>query len=133
MAGRSLNQEPEQDRLDGLQNTKVDVVALSPAAVPTPHVELLHCRTPQRQAAVSPVQANDLASVRQVHKEEDLEGLAARLERSGATFVSPGIVRLQTGGQALSIRDPDGHMIMALGVRSGEEGPGLDPKRSTLS
>jgi len=40
-----LNQGPEQDHLDGLQATIVDVVALQ-AQNATPHVELLHYRTP---------------------------------------------------------------------------------------
>lgn len=115
MGGRSLNEGPEQDRLDGLERTHVDVVALQPALSPTPHVELLHYRTPPGRTPAAPFPANDIASVRQVHKVDDLEGLTARLERGGADFVSPGIVTLKTGGKGVSLRDPDGHMIVLLG------------------
>ena len=113
-AGRSLNHGPEQDRLDGLARCEVDVIALQPASIPTPHVELLHYRTPRGCVAGAPVAANDVASVRQVHKVDGLEGLAARLEAAGAAFVSDGPVRLAAGANAVSVRDPDGHMVVLL-------------------
>ena len=115
VGGKSLNEGPEQDRLDGLKGTLVDVVALQPTLAPTPHVELLHYRTPPGRVSASPLPANDVASVRQVHKVDDLEGLVTRLERGGAYFVSPGPVTLETGDKAVSLRDPDGHMIVLLG------------------
>ena len=115
VGGKSLNEGPEQDRLDGLNGTLVNVVALQPVLSRTPHVELLHYRTPQGRSSAAPFPANDIASVRQVHKVDDLEGLTARLEQAGVSFVSPGIVTLKTGGRGVSLRDPDGHMIVALG------------------
>lgn len=115
VAGRSLNQGPEQDRLDGLTGAQVDVVALSPAAGPTPHVELLHYRTPKGRLSSAPPRADDVASVRQVLRVDGLAETVARLERGGAAFVSPGIVSLQDGGSAVGVLDPDGHMIVALG------------------
>jgi catechol 2,3-dioxygenase-like lactoylglutathione lyase family enzyme len=114
VGGTSLNTGAGQDRLDGLPGCQVDVVALQPSGVPTPHVELLHYRTPPGAASRSPVQANDVASARQVHQVSDLESLVGRLEEAGVPFVSPGIVTLQNGGKAASIRDPDGHMIVLL-------------------
>ena len=46
-ASRQLNSGAEQERLDGLpEGDVVDVVAMRPAAAPTPHVELLAYRTP---------------------------------------------------------------------------------------
>ncbi|MGH6736008.1 MAG: VOC family protein [Methyloceanibacter sp.] len=113
IGGRSLNKGPEQDRLDGLAGCEVDVVALQPADVATPHVELLHYRTPQGRASPE-VRANDVASVRQIHKVDDLDALVTQLEKAGTTFVSPGIVSLRQGGRAAAIRDPDGHMIVLL-------------------
>jgi len=43
---RQVNYGPEQDALDGLEDTKLDVVALRPLQ-PTPHVELLCYRSPR--------------------------------------------------------------------------------------
>ncbi len=115
VGGRSLNQGAEQDRLDGLGNCLVDVVALQPAEAATPHVELLHYRTPRGRTLSSEVKANDVASARQIHKVDDLDALVGRLEAQGVTFVSPGVVTLMHGGKAAAIRDPDGHMIVLMG------------------
>jgi len=115
VGGRSLNQGPEQDRLDGLTACQVDVVALQPANVATPHVELLHYRTPRGRTRAAEVKANDVASARQVHKVDDLDALVGRLEAERIAFVSPGVVTLKDGGKAASIRDPDGHMILLMG------------------
>lgn len=115
IGGRSLNQGPGQDRLDGLSGCEVDVVALQPSQVVTPHVELLHYRTPPGPILTVPVNANDVAAVRQIHQADDLDALAKRLKEADVTFVSPGIVTLKAGGRAVSVRDPDGHMIVLLG------------------
>jgi catechol 2,3-dioxygenase-like lactoylglutathione lyase family enzyme len=115
VGGRSLNQGAEQDRLDGLSNCLVDVVALQPAEAATPHVELLHYRTPRGRTLTAELKANDVASARQVHKADDLDALVGRLEAQGVTFVSPGVVTLRHGGKAAAIRDPDGHMVVLLG------------------
>ncbi len=112
VAGRSLNAGVEQDRLDGLSQCEVDVVGLAPADVPTPHVELLHYRAPRAEGAGLDIEANDIACTRQVHRVDDLDGLADRLKKSGVAFISPGIVTLRDGGRAATIRDPDGHMIV---------------------
>lgn len=114
VAGRSLNAGVEQDRLDGLSSCEVDVVGLAPAEAPTPHVELLHYRTPEAMGTGFDVAANDIASTRQVHRVDDLDGLVGRLTESGAVFVAPGIVTLGDGTRATTVRDPDGHMIVLL-------------------
>ncbi len=114
VGGRSLNQGQEQDRLDGLSGCVLDVVALQPAEVPTPHVELLHYRTPPGQRLAAPVEAHDVAAARQFHKVDDLFGLVRRLEAADAPFVSPGIVTLKDGGEAAAVRDPDGHMVVLM-------------------
>ncbi|MEM7191431.1 MAG: VOC family protein [Pseudomonadota bacterium] len=114
VGGRSLNRGPEQDRLDGLDQCEVDVVALQPRQQPTPHVELLHYRTPQATANRLPPNAHDVASVRQVHKVDGLASLAARLKGSGAVFVSDGIVALGTAGKGAAVRDPDGHIVVLM-------------------
>lgn len=117
IGGRSLNIGIEQDRLDGLTDCEVDVVALQPARLATPHVELLHYRKPPGRTSNFKTRANDVASVRQVHKADDVDELVRRLEASGVTFVSPGLVRLKDGEKAATILDPDGHMIMLMGER----------------
>jgi catechol 2,3-dioxygenase-like lactoylglutathione lyase family enzyme len=112
VSGRSLNSGVEQDRLDGLTHTLVDVVALEPADVVTPHLELLCYRRPKGRAPGSEVMANDVASTRQVYRVDRLEELVRRLTEAGVTLVSPGVVDLSGGGHAAAIRDPDGHMIV---------------------
>lgn len=114
IGGRSLNQGPEQDRLDGLAGSLVDVVALQPGVRPTPHVELLHYRAPPGRPAIPPPFANDVASVRQVHRADDLRALVARLTSVGVAFVSDGLVALGDGRHGATVRDPDGHMVVLL-------------------
>jgi len=114
IGARSLNAGVEQDRLDGLTDCEVDVVALVPASEITPHVELLHYRRPPGQTLTSEVRANDVASARQIYRVDDLDALARRLEAKGVTFVSPGLVSLKGDGKAATIRDPDGHMIVLM-------------------
>jgi catechol 2,3-dioxygenase-like lactoylglutathione lyase family enzyme len=114
VGGRSLNHGPEQDRLDGLSGCEVDVVALQPTSVATPHVELLHYRTPPGRTLSAQIQANDVASARQIHRVDDLAAMVRRLEAEGVTFVSPGMVTLKNSRKAVSVRDPDGHMIVLM-------------------
>jgi len=114
IGGRSLNTGAEQDRLDGLQDTCVDVVALQPSRVPTPHLELLHYRTPRGRAPGAEVRTNDVAAARQVHRVDDLPGLVEALQAASVPFVSPGIVTFRSGEKAAAVRDPDGHVIVLL-------------------
>lgn len=114
ISGRSLNRGAEQDRLDGLPDCEVEVVALEPAEVATPHVELLHYRKPLGRPATKRAAANDVASSRQVHAVDDLDGLAARLRAADVGFVSVGVVTLSNGRRTASVRDPDGHMLVLI-------------------
>jgi catechol 2,3-dioxygenase-like lactoylglutathione lyase family enzyme len=114
VGGRSLNRGPQQDRLDGFTGCEVDVVALEPAADAVPHVELLHYRTPRGRTLVAEVKASDVASARQIHKVKELDSLTGRLKSEGVRFVSPGLVNLNDGGKAVTIRDPDGHMLVLM-------------------
>jgi catechol 2,3-dioxygenase-like lactoylglutathione lyase family enzyme len=114
IGGRALNQGPEQDRLDGLTGCMVDVVALQPVDRPTPHLELLHYRSPPSAAPIPLPKANDVASVRQVHRVDDLDALISQLTLAGAPFVSHGLVAFANGVHGAAIRDPDRHMIVLL-------------------
>lgn len=101
LSGRSLNQGPEQDRLDGLQGAKADVVALATTA-PGPHLELLRYRSPPAQPPRE-IGLEDLAATRTTFEVEDLgrvtEALDARRWRWRAV------------GSGLATRDPDGHRL----------------------
>ncbi len=77
---RTLNQGPEQQRLDGLAGVEVSVVPLHPASA-TPHLELLGYHVP-RGAAGPSLQANDVAATRIVWQ----------------------------GARTALLRDPDGHL-----------------------
>ena len=111
-AGRSLNRGPEQNRLDGLADCEVDVVALQPALLATPHVELLHYRSPPGRAREAQARADDVAAVCQIYRVTGLGALTRRLEAEGVTFVSTGVVTFDDDSKAVAIRDPDGHIIV---------------------
>lgn len=81
-AGVTLNRGEAQDALDGLTGAVADVLALQPQQA-TPHVELLHYRSPGR-VAPSCVAPSDIAADRMV------------FAGNGAAF----------------LRDPDGHYIV---------------------
>jgi catechol 2,3-dioxygenase-like lactoylglutathione lyase family enzyme len=53
LGSRQVNQGPEQARLDGLAEPRVDVVALAPAEASSPHLELLGYH-PARPPAAAP-------------------------------------------------------------------------------
>lgn len=97
LAARQINTGAEQDRLDGLTDVTVEVVALEPDQ-PVPHLELLAYRSP----AVRPTSQwcpRDVAATRLVL---EVEGLPA-----DAT-------RLADGRRALLMHDPDGHALVFL-------------------
>lgn len=98
---RSVNQGPEQQRLDGLPEVVVDVVGLAPAAATTPHVELLGYRCAVAARAGRAYAAiEDTASARLVFEVDRLpagEGTA-----------------LDDGAGAVQLLDPDGHRLVLL-------------------
>jgi len=81
---RQVNLGPEQERLDGVKNVALDVVAMAPQAVP-PHVELLGYRT-AGERKMPDWRPSDIAADRLVFATEDR---ARRL-----------------------MRDPDGHYLL---------------------
>ena len=87
VAARTLNHGPEQERLDGIPDPRVDVIALEPPT-DTPHVELLHYRTTELRHPVT-FHSNDLAATRLVMRTEHID------EKT----------------QGALLRDPDGHLI----------------------
>jgi catechol 2,3-dioxygenase-like lactoylglutathione lyase family enzyme len=89
LAARTLNHGAEQERLDGISNPQVDVIALEPATA-TPHVELLHYRTTATRRPVT-LHSNDLAATRLV-----MEAVGEVDSTSCGTL----------------LRDPDGHLVV---------------------
>ena len=81
---RQVNTGPGQDALDGLADTRVDVVALA-AEHPAPHIELLGYRVPQGRPA-PPMRPMDIAATR--------------------------LVLASTGASTVLTRDPDGHALL---------------------
>ncbi|MEO5732822.1 MAG: VOC family protein [Rubrivivax sp.] len=90
VAARQVNQGAEQDRLDGLDDTRVEVVALEPGVSKTPHLELLGYRAPRPQIA-SPGSTDS--------KVED---------RFGDCIVWS-VHAVPVGGSVWMTQDPDGH------------------------
>jgi catechol 2,3-dioxygenase-like lactoylglutathione lyase family enzyme len=89
VAARTLNHGPEQQRLDGIDDPQVDVIALEPS-LGTPHVELLHYRSSEAPRPVT-IQSNDVAATRSIMETSDRSTLGTLL------------------------RDPDGHLVQLFG------------------
>jgi len=101
----SLNQGPEQARLDGLDNPVVDIATLRTQG-PGPHLELLHYRTPISPQPPRKVAVNDIAATRLVMLVDKLDRVVERAVAAGGACVSAGIV-----ARRLLLRDPDGHLL----------------------
>jgi catechol 2,3-dioxygenase-like lactoylglutathione lyase family enzyme len=92
VSARSLNQGPEQDNLDDLFNTCVEVTALS-ATNDGPHIELL-CYRREAQTGASVRSSNDIAATRLILESD-----------------TPAEIADVTGK---SVLDPDGHHLTIL-------------------
>jgi catechol 2,3-dioxygenase-like lactoylglutathione lyase family enzyme len=104
-AFQSVNRGTEQDRLDGLSSDGVDIVALHAADEESPHIELLGYHPAGRSSAMS--RANDIAATKLSLQVEDLSRAVASLRAAGVSFVSPGVVTLDSGEHAALVHDPD--------------------------
>ncbi|WP_159014865.1 VOC family protein [Acidisoma sp. S159] len=94
---RTLNQGPEQDRLDGTPAVSVDVIGLRPGDASTPHVELLAYQRPPVSPWSRPLRTSDLASARLVLTAPDLFAHAAEPGHEGCAVLR---------------HDPDGHALL---------------------
>jgi catechol 2,3-dioxygenase-like lactoylglutathione lyase family enzyme len=97
VASSQINTGQEQDRLDGLSDVTVEVVALTPHQ-PMPHLELLAYRSPtiRRTRRLRP---HDLAATRLVL---EVDGLPADAMRSS------------DGKRVVLIHDPDEHALLLI-------------------
>lgn len=104
----SLNTGVEQDKLDDIARTHVEVTAMAPVLRGTPHVELLcyRGRFDRRDRLAEPP---DIAATELVFAVETADALDALCRTHRAAVVS-GPVR-HGGATSLLIRDPDGHLL----------------------
>ena len=107
---RSLNQGPEQGRLDGLPGAIVEVTGLAPRGSAPPHLELLCYRAPPPRSTQLPAPAtNDVAAVRLVMEVDDLARTIEEVvtaERYSAADAG------HAGSESALVRDPDGHALL---------------------
>jgi catechol 2,3-dioxygenase-like lactoylglutathione lyase family enzyme len=102
---KSINQGPEQDRLDDVRGADVAVTALLPSASTTPHIELLFYRGDYQRGPVASL--GDVAATRLIltmSSAEDLEKIRAHPPGPLAQLRSRPL-------QTFMLRDPDGHLL----------------------
>lgn len=100
LQARQLNEGPAQDALDNIDGVRVDVLALAAAGAGL-HVELLGYRNMRRNETSMTRSARDLAASRFVFVVD-------------AIAPETGAGRLESGGPAALIHDPDGHALLLL-------------------
>jgi catechol 2,3-dioxygenase-like lactoylglutathione lyase family enzyme len=105
----SLNQGPEQARLDGLDGPVVDIATLTTRET-GPHLELLHYQRPKSLAPPLSFTVNDIAAARIVMHTDDVKLAAKRALAAGGTRASRGVVA-SSSARRLLLRDPDGHLL----------------------
>jgi len=114
-ASHSCNTGTPQDRLDGLRDVVLQVVALLPE-LHTPHLELLCYRRPAGRPISAHRQYNDIEVDRLVFQVDDLASLLERLDAEQVLIPtqvsSRGIVTLPNSQRWMQIQDPGGHMIL---------------------
>lgn len=116
--GGGTNSGPEQDQLDGLQGTTVQIDAWrAPEGM---GIEALAYRTPAGgRPQPDDFGFQDLSHWQLRLEVEDLEGIAARIEACGGQLHSDGIVALEgclkeRWQRALQVADPDGHRLQLV-------------------
>lgn len=109
----SLNQGPEQARLDGLDAPIVDIATVTTAQT-GPHLELLHYRRPKSAMPPRQLWVHDIAAVRLVMRTETLDLVTERAVQAGAVRVSRMTINTPTGRRIL-LRDPDNHFVELIG------------------
>ena len=107
IAGRGVNRGVEQQRLDGLADVEVDVIAMQGTAR-TPHLELLGYRKPRGRADPS-TGCTAVAADRRIWQAESAGVLLEAL--AGADFARNIAASDVIDGATIALlRDPDGHL-----------------------
>ena len=115
--GGGTNSGPEQDRLDGLQGTAVQIDAWRPPQ--GMGIEALAYRTPAGgRAQPADFGFQDLSHWQLRLEVEDLERIANGVTACGGTLISPGVLELcedlPPWRRGLQIADPDGHRLQLV-------------------
>lgn len=111
VGARSENVGPEQSRMDDVPDARVTVTGMMPGTAP-PHLELLGYHVGSRRPIAGATTSRDIAATHLVLETDDLATIVEALTREAARFVSPGIVTLADGAQAIMVLDPDGHRFV---------------------
>ncbi len=115
---QSENRGPAQSRMDAVADARVTVSGLMPSEAP-PHVELLGYGVGRRRPIDGATRSDDIAATHFVLETADLATIVEALTQAQARFISPGIVTLADGSQAIMVLDPDGHrFVVAQRTRS---------------
>ena len=115
LGARGLNAGPEQAALDGLPDPVVDVIALAPAQVKTPHVELLHYRTPQARGPLPAQSARNRSTTRFCFAVDDLPALVTHLTAAWPAHR----ITLSRDGRMAGLTGPSGHGILLTATEDG--------------
>jgi catechol 2,3-dioxygenase-like lactoylglutathione lyase family enzyme len=115
--GGGINRGVEQDHLDGLEHTEVQIGSWRPAE--GMGIETLGYRSPAGgRPQARDCGAQDLSHWQLRLQVEDLEAIASRVEAFGGALVSPGIVDLAGSlpgvSRAVQLSDPDGHRLQLV-------------------
>ena len=108
---QSENVGPEQSRMDDVPDARVTVSGMMPHAAP-PHLELLGYHVGTRRRIDGATTSRDIAATHVVLETAGLATIVEALTRAAARFVSPGVVTLADGVQAIMVLDPDGHRLV---------------------
>ena len=110
---RTENRGGEQSRMDAVPDASVTVSGLMPEHAP-PHVELLGYHVGSRRPIDPATTSADIAATHFVLETADLASVVETLTVLRATFISPGIVKLDDGAPAIAVLDPDGHRFVVV-------------------
>lgn len=121
VGSRHLNRGREQARLDGTPESEVEVVALTPSARATPHLELLAYRTPPPQGERRIGSLVNDRSDRLTLIVDNLRAIKPQLDALQAEPSALPGTRAVIGEAGALLRDPDGHLLL-LQQQSGNEG-----------
>lgn len=113
VSSRGVNRGPAQQCLDNLAEVEVDVIALRPANVQTPHLELLGYRVPQGRKCPNPGVC-DISADRMVLQTQNLPVLLDKLRDAHVGHITTRTTESTQSALAALLSDPDGHWVVLL-------------------